>query len=309
MPPKNQSKHRGTEKAPFLLVAIRSALCAQTSKIRVNFETVKGNYPTYKTLPPALQSFMDGLNKIKPGNTPCCVQISHALNRSGQLIPVNSFRRPNANIGSYYYILAVDELEQYLSGRYGRGEEIKKDSSGKVRSLSEMKNYLDNKQGILLFRNDGAGHHTELWDRTHIMQDGKAVSGGGAVMNESNIFGQPRVLFWEVSEETAGLTPVPSWLQGWWKVFDGNTYYYYFSDQHVATYTKAPPKDLVSPPVKQPLNEGAVTISTDTTKVVIDWNPADGGETQETFTRSPPIIDSMNGVSNRYAPLSATKMS
>src|SRR5262249_39642674 len=149
---------------PFLL-AIWSSPMAQTSKIRVNFETLKGNYPTYKTLPPALQKFMDDLNKITPGNTPCCVQISHALNRSGQLVPHSSFRRPNANIDSYYYILAVDELEQYLSGRYGRGVEIKKGPSGKARSLSEMKKYLDDKQGILLFRNDGAGHHTELWDR------------------------------------------------------------------------------------------------------------------------------------------------
>jgi hypothetical protein len=281
---------------------------AQTSQIRANFDTLKANYPTYKTLPPALQNLMDGLNKITPGNTPCCVQISHALNKSGQLVPSSSFRRANAKIDSYYYILAVDELDQYLAGRYGRGEEIKKDPSGKMRLLNEMKRYLDGKRGILLFRNGGAGHHTELWDETHIIQDGKAVSGGGAVMNESNIFGQPRVLFWEVSEEKTGLTPVPDWLQGWWKVFDGNTYYYYFSDQHVATYTKVPPKSTIAPPVKQPLNEGAVTISPDTTKVVIDWNPADGGETQETFTRLLAVSDSMNGVSNRYAPLSATKM-
>jgi hypothetical protein len=284
---------------------------AETSKIRANFDTLRANYPTYKTLPPPLQTFMDNLNKITPGNTPCCVQICHALNRVGQLIPPASFRRPNSKIEPYYYILAVDELEQYLSGLYGRGEQIKKALSGKMTLADEikrMKEYLKDKQGILVFRNAGAGHHTELWDKTHIVQDGGAVSGGGAVMNESNIFGQPRVLFWEVSEEKAGLNPVPDWLRGWWNVNDGNTYYYYFSDQHVVTYTKVEPKNVMAPPVKQPLNEGTVTISQNATIVVIDWNPADGGETKETFTRLPTINESMSGLSNRYAPLSATKM-
>jgi len=282
---------------------------AGTGKIRVNFDALKGHYPTYKNLPQPLQKFMDGLNRITPGNTPCCVQISHALNKVGQHIPASGYRRANSPIGSAFYILAVDELELYLSGRYGRGEEIKKTPSGKVRSTNEMKLYLKDKQGILLFRNAGAGHHTELWDKTHIVQDGHAVSGGGAIMNESNIFGQQRVLLWEVTEEAAGLNPVPDWLRGWWHVTDGNTYYYFFSDQHVATYTKVKPKNVTAPPVKMPLNEGTVTISPNAPEIVIDWNPADGGATKESFTREPPTSENnMRGVSNRYRPLLAIKM-
>lgn len=276
-----------------------------TRTIRLNFDTLKTNYPTYRTLPLPLKNFMSSLG---PGNTPCCIQISHALNKVGQIIPSRSFRRLNSKIDSYYYILAVDELEQYLSGRYGRGEEIKKTPSGKMRSTDEMKQYLNDKQGILLFRSAGAGHHTELWDKTHIIQDGKAVSGGGAIMNESNIFGQPRVLFWEVTQEKEGPNSVPGWLQGWWKVYDGNMYYYYFSDQHIVTYIKDEPKNIMAPPVKMPLNEGTVTVSQNSTIVVIDWNPADGGATKETFTRQPASSENMNGVSNRYAPLFATKM-
>lgn len=278
------------------------------STIHGSFEALKANYPTYKTLPPPLQKFMDDLNAVAKGNTPCCVQVSHALNKAGLAIPGASYRRKNSKIGSYFYILAVDEFEYYFSGIYGRGEDVKKDGSGKTRSVKEMKNYLDGRQGILLFRNGGAGHHTELWDQTHILQDGKAVSGGGAIMNEANIFGQPRVLFWDVADDAPGTPPVPDWLRGWWKVYDGNYYYYYYSDQHIVTYTKTPPKNLALPPAKVPLNEGAVTISSDTTKIVLNWNPADGGETIETFTRSPAVLDAMNGVSNRYAPLYATKM-
>jgi hypothetical protein len=196
---------------------------SETGKIRVSFVSLKAHYPTYKTLPQPLQKFMTDLG---PPNTPCCVQVSHALNNAGATIPPRSFRRANSKIGSFFYILAVDELEQYLSGNYGRGEEIKKTPTGKVRSLAEMKQYLNGRQGVLLFRNAGAGHHTELWDTSHILQDGHAVSGGGAVMNETNIFGQPRVLFWDVGEVSIALKPVPTWLKGWWKVWDGNTYYY-----------------------------------------------------------------------------------
>lgn len=122
--------------------------------------------------------------------------------------------------------------------------------------MSEMKTYLDGRHGILVFRNSGAGHHTALWDKTHIMQDGKAISGGGAVMNETNIFGQSRALFWEVTTTAPSEQTLPDWLPGWWHVDDGNTYYYYFSDQGVVTYTKVKPKDLAAMPAKMPLNEG-----------------------------------------------------
>ena len=99
-----------------------------------------------------------------------------------------------------------------------------------------MKRYLDGRRGILLFRNGGAGHHTELWDETHIIQDGKAVSGGGAVMNESSVFGQPRVLLWAVSEEKNGYhtrARLVTVVGG--RYSTGNTYYYYFSDQLTGT--------------------------------------------------------------------------
>ncbi len=278
-----------------------------TGKIHTSFALLKQNYPTYNKLPPEVEKFMEDLNggqKDHWQNTPCCVQVSHALNKAGLKIPKQGYRRANSLIAGDYYILAVDELEQYLSWRYGRGEEIKHNH----KTLAEMKAYLNGKQGILLFRDGGAGYHTELWDNDHILQNGlDPISGGGAVMNQANIFSKPRVVFWEVAQPgTSGASSTnPDWLQGWWEVYDGNYYYYYFSAEDIVTYTKTKPKSTVAPPVKMPLNEGDVTI-TDDGKIVIDWNPADGGETVETFTR---LGDGkMSGVSNRYAPLSATKM-
>jgi hypothetical protein len=284
---------------------------AMTGKIRVNFDTLKSKYPTYAALPKPIKDYLDDLNRNipddQPKNTPCCLQVSHALNNAGRQLPPRSFWRQNEKIGPFFYIRAVNELEQYLSGTYGRVEDIKRGPSGKQRSITEMKQYINGKQGILVF----GGMHTELWDMTHIMQDGKAPGGNGAVMNETAIFGTAKVLFWEVSEEPAGLTPVPNWLQGWWNVYDGNTYYYYFSDEHVVTYTKTEPKNLSSPPVKIPMNEGDVSITLDeqsTATIVLDWNPADGGATRETFTNVITGRDGMNGASNRYAPLYAKKM-
>jgi hypothetical protein len=87
-------------------------------------------------------------------------------------IPTRSFRRANPELpkgSGSYYLQAVDELENYLTGKYGAGEEIK---TGSRKDMASMKKYLNGKQGILCFRTSGAGAHTELWDKTRIIQDG-----------------------------------------------------------------------------------------------------------------------------------------
>ena len=92
----------------------------------------------------------------------------------------------------------------------------------------------------------------------------------------------------------------PEPVKGWWTVNDGTTYYYYFSDQslvNLVTYTKARPANARVAPPKRPLNEGRVTATAQ--GLVIDWNPADGGATRETFTRKAGSGSEMSGVSNR----------
>jgi hypothetical protein len=93
------------------------------------------------------------------------------------------------------------------------------------------------------------------------------------------------------------------WLQGWWTVYDGNTYYYYFANQSV-TYTKLKPAGPSAPPPQSPGNTGKLKISAQAPHVTIYW---DGG-TEERFTRAGGTSETdMNGWSSRYSPPNAMK--
>jgi len=159
--------------------------------IPVSFDLLRRYYPSRPNLTPELKRFMNSI----PG-TPCCVQISHSLNMAGQRITqtYSGQRRENSRIRvngvDYYYLLAVDELERWLTLVCGAGENVRQ------RTPDDTKTYLQDRTGILAFRNSGAGFHTELWDGQQIVQRD---------MNENLCFNQPRVLFWDCG--------VPQWLQ------------------------------------------------------------------------------------------------
>jgi len=97
-----------------------------------------------------------------------------------------------------------------------------------------------------------------------------------------------------------------AWLHGWWTVSDGETYYYYFFPSGVVQYTKTKPTAQTPPPA-HPLNTGKFSYTKPGT-LVLDWNPADGGATRETFRNATSNAIKMNATSNRYAPLVATKL-
>lgn len=275
--------------------------------IRANFDVMWVKYPTYNALPKGIEDYIAELKRQNPGShpTPCCLQMSWALNAAGHMIPSHSYRRQNAPIDGRNHIGAVDELEVYLTGRYGKTEDIKTDGSGETRSLSEVKEYLHSRQGILVFRDSTPGVHTELWNTNTIKQ--KAGAPGG--MSEGYIFSQPRILFWEVANTSNSPDQwnLPAWLQGWWVVYDGNYFWYYFSDKGIVTYVKSAPKNNTMPPLTMPLNSGRVTVSETAPHVVIAWNPDDGGATVEKF-RYWGNKREMNGTSNRYSPLFARKL-
>jgi Type VI secretion system (T6SS), amidase effector protein 4 len=247
-----------------------------TGKIAIDFDTLRKNYPVYKKLPPHLQNYIDSLNKGlkegQPRNTPCCLQVSEALNGCGgdHKVPPRSHRRANPELpkgSGNYFLQAVDELENYLAAKYGAGEEIKTSSR---KDTVSMKKYLNGKQGILCFRSGGAGTHTELWDTARILQDG-APSSSGAAMNQEYIFGQPRVVLWETTGASAPVSVVPIWLPGWWEVKDGfETYYYYFFPLGDVHYTRNRPERQYCPvTTKDSSGKFSADISR---KLTIRWN-------------------------------------
>lgn len=97
-----------------------------------------------------------------------------------------------------------------------------------------------------------------------------------------------------------------TWLRGWWSVWDSNQYYYFFGPKGFIQYTKAKPANKTEP-LKVPLNQGVYTV-TRAGVLFVDWNPADGGATRETFTNARVGRTTLHGTSNRYAPLVATRI-
>jgi hypothetical protein len=104
--------------------------------------------------------------------------------------------------------------------------------------------------------------------------------------------------------EPISYSSLTKWLRGWWRVYDGNYYYYHFSEQPIVTYTKTEPANSTVPP-SSTQNRGKVSISDSPPHVVIRW---DSG-TVEKFTRVNWTSETeMNGTSNRYSPPFARKI-
>jgi hypothetical protein len=273
--------------------------------IRGNFDAMWAKFPMRPHLPSEITDYIAALKKANPGENPteCCLQLSWALNAAGLTVPRSSYRRPNADLGRGGWGLgACDEVEVYLTWRYGKTEDIKQG-----RTVAELRQYIRGRQGILAFRDATPGQHVELWDDQNIRQRGGAPGG----MSEGFVFGQPRILFWEVVNTlSADDFVVPEWLRGWWYVTDGNDYWYYFSDQGTVSYVESAPKNLLQGPaipIPLPQNTGHVTIRDEPPQVIIDWNPAGDGVTVEKFTVGG-NLKAMSGVSNRFGPLNASKL-
>ena len=280
--------------------------------LSLDFDQLRKGYPTYNHLPPHIKNYMDELNKGlapgKPKNTPCCFQIAEALNAVGgeHAVTERSYRRANCKLLGNYYLGAVDELEYYLAGRYGKGEDIKPYAKGAAHPITAMKAHIAGQRGIITFRDAGYGAHTELWDGTDIVQNGAPLA-SGAAMNQSYCFGQPRILFWQCIGDD-GVDEAPAWVQGWWDVQDGRQWYYHFSSQFVVTYMLKKPNNRFDMPMGRPGSEGRYAIDPIRQSVIITWAPMGDGITMETFGYGGGAPTQMVGQSNRFAPLVASKI-
>ena len=100
--------------------------------------------------------------------------------------------------------------------------------------------------------------------------------------------------------------PGMSWLEGWWKVWDGNIYYYYFDRTGTAVYIETEPTTPFAPAL--PKNRGTYFFDSGR-RLVVKWKPLPGlGACVETFYNARSGATEMNANSNLYSPLVATKM-
>jgi hypothetical protein len=288
-----------------------------TGAIAANFDSMWSNY-LKRPLTGSFQTHMDGLEKARaaynsktpppeplmPKNTPCVIQLCHALNKAGIMIPPHSFWRSNVKIDGRYYLSAVNELETYLNQRFFPGTPVVGGTPAQKQAS------LKGKRGILTF----GAFHCELWKDDQILQRDRIPlpSGGWEDGMSGAIWDAKKILFWEVkgSAEFAPLTALPATMLGWWKVVDPNIYYYYFETDNIVFYTKTAPKKAADVPDKTGINYGRVLLlPTSPLSFRIDWNPADGGATVETFVEVPSGSGpTLRGTSNRYGNLTATKL-
>lgn len=145
---------------------------------------------------PALRTFMNST----PG-TPCCVQVSHAFNMAGHLVPqkYEGMRRSASPIRingkTYFYILAVDELEVWLTQQYGPGEVLR--GAGKANAQPhEVKTAIKNRPGLLTLWGKKDRWHAEFWNGARWLQSDMS----------DGILENPRIVFWDLT------TAPPAWL-------------------------------------------------------------------------------------------------
>jgi hypothetical protein len=100
----------------------------------------------------------------------------------------------------------------------------------------------------------------------------------------------------------------PDWPLGWWRVWDGGTWYYYFADDGVVMSSRNSPFNTRTRPAKAH-NTGRWSFSPPHT-LVVTWKQVSGAPKPcvETFYNAQKGYDQMNATSNLYSPLVATRM-
>lgn len=196
--------------------------------IPVSIDTIRRTYPHRlskegefggQLADPELRKVMNR----NPG-TPCCVQVSHALNLAGFRIwpGFRGERRvmesQNIDGTTYFFLLAVDEMENYLTDRYGPPAEAfsnapivvtaptpeeakRKRQAVEAQDANQIRARIRNRPGLLVMRDDTfAGIHTEFWTGTSFLQTDMAVD---------HLLSVRRVLFWDCT------TAPPQWLRNY----------------------------------------------------------------------------------------------
>ena len=166
---------------------------AQPAGANVSYGALAKNYPSYDDYPSKPDPFA-------PDKTPiwdfiggkvnenrdffknsCAIRLSHALNKSGLLIPfipgeTSSGTGPNGE--TWWYIPRLDDMSQYLSSQFGKPQSFTPEQFKKNKN-----------SGVVIFQipwNDATGH-VDLWDGSN------TIDGHNDYIGKSK-----RILFWKL---------------------------------------------------------------------------------------------------------------
>jgi hypothetical protein len=317
----------------------RRSMASASGKIAIDSDKVIKEYPGHNKLPPSMHALFERMKaatakinaeskkwnddhpdvppekkkKMLPMPTPCVFQVCHALNKVGgeHLVPFKKYKpndRDPTVLDGMNYLGNVAELESYLKERYGAPEVLK---PGAANTRAAMEKAIGGRRGIIAFREGWAGAHTEIWDRSRVLQNGAPVGdskGAIGTMNQDWMWARPTILFWEmVAPGAASTIPAPRWLEGWWRVVDiGQVYYYYFYPNGDIFYTKNAPGYNYCP-VTQPSSSGRFTMS-GPQKIDVKWNDEDYNVEQFAFigpVMPPLLVGTYVGIA--ALPFAATK--
>lgn len=100
--------------------------------------------------------------------------------------------------------------------------------------------------------------------------------------------------------------PNAAWVQGWWKVWDGSFYYYFFRADGVVHYVRTKPANVNAPPAHP---EGLGRYKYTAPLLTVTWNPVPGvaAACEENFRNATQGCRQMNADSSLYSPLVATR--
>ncbi len=99
-----------------------------------------------------------------------------------------------------------------------------------------------------------------------------------------------------------------SWLLGWWQVWDGNSYYYYFDHAGKVVWVDNRPTSPTAPAPVAPGNKGNYSFD-GSGQLILQWTPVKAlPATVETFYNAKTGATQMNANSNQYSPLVATRV-
>jgi hypothetical protein len=113
-------------------------------------------------------------------------------------------------------------------------------------------------------------------------------------------------VYFDTSATPSASDATMRWLYGWWKVWDGNNYYYFFGPGGIVQYTKSKPSNISGPPIRAD-NTGTYTYTPG--QLVVNWKQVSGAEAacRETFNNAVPGCQQMNATSTLYSPLVASR--